>query len=248
MQGNACGSRFRNQAFTPHDGGRSVRRIAVSVTIVALLFPGIAPATAATIAGTKCPAVGAQMRVQGTNYVCKKVGTKRVWKKVSAPARPTPSPSPTPTGAIGRTDIPDVRPGPISGLKQNETTTFDDSLTIDLGPVSNLTIRWRVNDLVLRFTFDPMKGDNKHANAFSIQLTTRGGSVGYSRAPGTLVTPGATSYEVVLTQSMNIKAMGGFATEFADICVAAMDTVGSSVGPKVCRSDASGRISLGGVG
>lgn len=91
----------------------------IVLTLLASII-SIAPSNSA-IAGTKCTKVGAVKKTASNMYLCKKVGTKLLWQKVTvkvaAPkptpvASPTPSPTPTPEPTPSPTPTPTPTPSP----------------------------------------------------------------------------------------------------------------------------------------
>ncbi|MSZ48914.1 MAG: hypothetical protein F2602_05675, partial [Actinobacteria bacterium] len=83
-----------------------MKKILLTFTVLALAF-SYSPATAATpVAGQKCTSLNQKVTSAGKKLICTKVGTKLIWKAVTA----TPKPSPTPSAIASPT--PSASPSP----------------------------------------------------------------------------------------------------------------------------------------
>ena len=85
-----------------------------SLLALTLVFALLAPlnATAAIKAGGSCKKAGQTSTFAGKKYKCVKSGSKLVWNKGVALAKPTPTPTVTPTPTPAATPIPTVTPTP----------------------------------------------------------------------------------------------------------------------------------------
>lgn len=183
--------------------------------MLALIATGTSSAQAAPIAGSKCPKAGATLTVDAKRYICKKVGKKLKWRAVVVP-----QPKPTP-----------VSPAPASPSASPKS--YLDYLTVDIGPVSNLSVAWRQDTLVFAFEFDPTTGDNSYATGFIIELTHEDGT-DRTRSGQFPITPGIKTHRLELPRDKIIVTTGGFYTAYRSVCVIAIGSRSAALGKPMC--------------
>lgn len=115
---------------------------------------------------------------------------------------------------------------------------LDDKLSVQLGPISNLTASWTGKTLNINFDFDTNSieyPDNKYANGFKVKLVTAGSGVeGTSPDDMFPINSSITNHSYAIDSNKNAKILGNSYYELSQICVVAIDNIGISIGPYVC--------------